>query len=414
MTQAKGGNRMDMSRRNFFKFSGLGSLSLLSKKVIANTHYPLIQEKKQNIRMEDVWIEIDYGNLSWNLKQVQAAAEVPVMAVIKANGYGHGLTEVGLQLDRLGIHSFMVGKFYEAVQLRSAGVSCPIHNFGPLSAADTDWMVENDVSQSVFTDGIEPLVDSALRVGKKAIVHVHVDTGMGRMGIPYRKAGPYIERLSRSSGIRIAGISTTLTEDPDYDKIQMDRFNALCRELNKAGIPTGFKHAGSSAALFGPKSFHLDMVRPGIVLYGYYPSDKTQAEDRLELKPILQLKARVAAVKSLQPGDSVSYHRAYTAKKRETMAVLPIGYSDGYPTGAAGRGTVLIKGQHCPIIASITANHMEVLLPEESSVSVGEEAILIGRQGETAISAVDIARWTGLSSYKILLSLNPLLSRITL
>ena len=335
------------------------------------------------------------------------------MAVIKANAYGHGIEEVGRYLEKEEIDSLMVGKFQEAVQLRNKGISCPIHNFGPISETDTQWLVQHHVSQSVFSDDIYALDSTALRNGKKAPVHIHIDTGMGRMGIPYREAPSYINKVARLSGIKIAGISTTLTEDEKYDKTQLDRFNNLCQAMEKEEISLGLRHAASSGGLFTLPSAYLDMVRPGITLYGYYPSDETQAEDKLSLKPVLQLKTRVAAIKSLRSGDSVSYHRVYKAKKKEKIAVLPIGYSDGYPTTAVNTGSVLIRGELHPIIASITANHMEVLLSKDSSVSVGDEAVLIGRQGAAAISAFEVAQWAGISIYKLLLSLNPLLSRIS-
>lgn len=405
---------MKLTRRKFMWVSGMGSLSFFSGKTSEIRKATFPSNKTSSMPLDDVWVELNLNNLEWNFKQVRSLAKVPIMAVIKANAYGHGLVEVGRCLDRIGIDSLMVGKFQEAVHLRENGVTCPVHNFGPLWAADTDWLVAHDVSQSVFTDDINALDTSALRLKKMAKVHVHIDTGMGRMGISYQDARLYIERISKLSGIEIAGISTTLTEDPKFDRIQLDRFNSLCLNLEKGGISLGRKHAASSAGLFDSPSVHLDMVRPGITLYGYYPSDDTQEEDRLSLKPVLQLKTRVAAVKTLRPGDSVSYHRAFIAKKKEKIAVLPIGYSDGYPTTSANKGAVLIQGESFPIIASITANHMEVLLSQDSSISVGDEAVLIGTQGNAKISAYDVARWAGVSSYKILLSLSPLLPRRTI
>jgi len=358
-----------------------------------------------------VWIELDLNNMGWNLKQIKKAAGVPVMAVIKANAYGHGISQVGPYLDQQGIESLMVGKFQEAVQLRNAGVSCPIHNFGPISEIDTKWIVEHSVSQSVFSEKIYTLDSMALQIGKKALVHIHIDTGMGRMGIPYPDASTYINKVARLTGVKIIGISTTLTEDDKYDKIQLDRFNDICQKSQKEGISLGLKHAVSSGGIFTLPSAYLDMVRPGITLYGYYPSDSTQAEDSLSLRPVLQLKTRVEAVKALRAGDTVSYHRVYKAKKKEKIAILPIGYSDGYPSSAVNKGSVLINGELNPIIASITANHMEVLLSKDSPVSVGDEAVLIGAQGDASISAFDVAQWANISIYKLLLSLNPLLSR---
>ena len=406
---------MKLTRRNFIWLSGIGSMSFWTRKAQGSqmpTH--LVSSKLSPNANPSVWIELNLDNMGWNLKQIKNVVGVPVMAVIKANAYGHGIEQVGLYLDQQGIDSLMVGKFQEAVQLRNNGVSCPIHNFGPISESDPQWLVEHRVSQSVFSDEIYALDSTALRIGKKALVHVHIDTGMGRMGIPYREAPSYIDKLARLSGIKIMGISTTLTEDIKYDKTQLDRFNDICQRFEENEIPLGLRHAASSGGIFTMPSAYLDMVRPGITLYGYYPSETTQAEDKLSLRPVLQLKTRVAAVKTLRSGDSVSYHQVYKAKKKEKIAVLPIGYSDGYPTTAVNKGSVLIRGKLNPIIASITANHMEVLLSKDSSVSVGDEAILIGTQEKVTISAFDVAQWAGISVYKILLSLNPLLSQMSI
>jgi alanine racemase len=305
----------------------------------------------------------------------------------------------------------MVCKLSEALQLRESGVKCPILNFGPLFIEDADLIAKHGISQSIFTDDVQILSQKAQNAGKKILVHIHIDTGMGRMGIPHHKAEVYIEKVAALDGIAIKGISTTLTEDPEFDNVQMNRFLSLCKKSEQKGIRTGLKHAFSSAGIFTAGPSFLDMVRPGILLYGYYPNQKTQKEDRLSLRPTLQLKSRVAAVKTLHPGDSVSYHRAYTAKTTEKMAVIPVGYSDGYPLQIVGKGWVLIKGQKYPLIGGITANHLEIRLPVDSPISLGDEVVLLGSQGQHKIPADRLAEWEGISTYKILLRLNPLLPR---
>lgn len=405
---------MKLTRRNFIWLTGIGSMSFWTRKTRGSQVTTQSTTNISSSSNPSVWIELDLNNMGWNLKQIKKAVGIPVMAVIKANAYGHGISLVGSYLDKVGIDSLMVGKFQEAVQLRNAGVSCSIHNFGPISETDTKWLIEHSVSQSVFSEKIYTLDSMALQIGKKALVHIHVDTGMGRMGIPYPDAPAYVNKVARLSGVKIMGISTTLTEDVKYDKTQLDRFNDICQGLQKEGISLGLKHAVSSGGIFTFPSAYLDMVRPGITVYGYYPSDSTQAEDSMALRPVLQLKTRVEAVKELRSGDSVSYHRVYKAKKKEKIAILPIGYSDGYPSTAVNKGSVLIQGELKPIIASITANHMVVLLSKDSPVSVGDEAVLIGTQGDASISGFDVAQWADISIYKLLISLNPLLARITI
>ena len=401
---------MSYSRREFLLAAGLGFPTFVTKGKSPALHlFPQRNQRKEP--SHDTWIDLNLQNMAWNLKRIKQHVKVSVMAVIKANAYGHGLLEVGRFLDKSGIDALMVCKLSEAIQLRESGVDCPILNFGPLFAEDADLIVKHRISQSIFTDDVQTLSQNAEKEGKKIEVHIHVDTGMGRMGISYHKAGVYIEKVAALDGIRIQGISTTLTEDPQFDKVQMERFLSVCQKAEQKGIHIGIKHAYSSAGIFTAGSSFLDMVRPGILLYGYYPNQKTQKEDRLAVKPVLQFKSRVAGVKILRPGDSVSYHRAYIAKTKEKMAVIPVGYSDGYPHSIVGKGWVLIKGQKYPLIGDITANHLEVRLGLDSPVGIGDEVTLLGSQGPHTISAVQLAEWESLSCYKILLRLNPLLPR---
>ncbi len=391
--------------------SGLGIPASYTRRMTFSAAW-ISQKKSYRDPVKDTWIELNLRNMAWNLKKIKHRVRVPVMAVIKANAYGHGLQEVGGFLDKSGIEALMVCKLSKALQLRTSGAKCPILNFGPLFTENTDLLAKYRISQSIFTDRVQLLNQTAQKLKKKIQVHIHVDTGMGRMGIPYHKAEGYIVKVAALENIRIKGISTTLTEDPEFDKIQIERFLFLCQKSEQKGIRLGLKHAYSSAGIFTAGTSFLDMVRPGILLYGYYPNKKTQQQDLLSLRPVLQLKSRVAAVKYLRPGDSVSYHRAYTAKTKQKIAVIPVGYSDGYPFQVVGKGWVLIKGQKFPIIGDITANHLEVRLSVDSPVTMGNEVVLLGSQEKHTISAIDWSEWTGISTYKMLLRLNPLLPRI--
>lgn len=365
----------------------------------------------QKSRYPESWIELNLKNIGWNLYRIRQLVKKPVLAVIKANAYGHGLEEVAKYLDHEGIDGLMVCKLQEAVRLRRAGVSCSIFNFGPFFPEYAEDLLEYDITQFISSPGVKHLNRSAQKHAKKARIHIHVDTGMNRMGISFRTAVSFIKDASRLDGIRITGLSTTLTEDEEYDKILMDRFLSVFHAAEKDGVELGRRHMASSAGILTSRAYDLDMVRPGIVLYGCYPNQKTSQEDRLSLKPALEFKTRVAAVKSLRPGDSVSYHRAFVAQKKEKIAVLPVGYSDGYPQGVASKGSVLIKGKKLPVVARISANHTEVLLKQTSTILPGDEAILIGSQGEKSVTADEVAAWAGISNYKVLIGLNPSLPR---
>ena len=404
---------MKINRRNFLSFAGVSSAAFLSGRMDFNRPHP--GSNYQNSSYDDVWIELKLENMGWNLEQIRKFVKVPIMAVIKCNGYGHGLVEVGRYLDQKKIDALMVVSLPEALKLREAGVSCPVHNFGPLHEDAAEILINKNISQSIFTEKAQKLNAAALKIGKRIDVHIHVDTGMARMGIPYYEALPYIKKVAGWKGLRIKGISTAMSEDNELDKEQIKRFEILCKHAEGEGISLGIKHAVSSTGIFSQRSSYLDMVRPGLLFFGYYPSQEVREKFKeITLKPVLQLKSRVAVVRNLRPGDPVSYNKSYVAKTREKIAVIPVGYSNGYPYNAQGKTFVLIKGERYPVVAYMSANHMEVLLKPDSNVSMGDEVVLLGTQGKEEITADDIAEWTGVSSYKVMIWLNPLMPRIIL
>lgn len=404
---------MKINRRNFLSFAGVSSAAFLSGRMDFNRPHP--GSNYQNSSYDDVWIELKLENMGWNLEQIRKFVKVPIMAVIKCNGYGHGLVEVGRYLDQKKIDALMVVSLPEALKLREAGVSCPIHNFGPLHEDAAEILINKNISQSIFTEKAQKLNAAALRIGKRIDVHIHVDTGMARMGIPYYEALPYIKKVAGWKGLRIKGISTAMSEDNELDKEQIKRFEILCKHAESEGISLGIKHAVSTTGIFSQRSSYLDMVRPGLLFFGYYPSQEVREKFKeITLKPVLQLKSRVAVVRNLRPGDPVSYNKSYVAKTREKIAVIPVGYSNGYPYNAQGKTFVLINGERCPVVAYMSANHMEVLLKPDSNVSLEDEVVLLGTQGKEEITADDIAEWTGVSSYKVMIWLNPLMPRIIL
>lgn len=358
----------------------------------------------------DPWIEVNLDNISWNIKRIKEFVKVPIMAVIKANAYGHGLVEMAKFLEREGVEGLMVGKIEEASKLRRSGIRCPILNFGPFSKEDFEIILTEDFSQSVFTDDVFYLNEKALKLKKIGRIHLHVDTGLGRTGIPYRKALSFIAKVSSLSNLKIEGISTDLSEDTEFDLEQLKRFQEICTSAKNKGISVGLRHAGSSDGILNLKESHLDMVRPGITIYGYYPSSRTQKEDLLRLKPALSLKAKVIYVKELLPGDSLSYHRTFIAHKKELVATIGAGYSDGYPTQLAGKAEVFIKNKLFLVIATVTANHIMVNLKNEGNIKIGDEVILIDNKREGP-NAFELSQLSGLSVYKILIGLNPTLKR---
>jgi alanine racemase len=361
----------------------------------------------------DPRIEVDLNAIGRNLDRVRARTKVPVMGVVKANAYGHGLVEVGRFLESAGVAALMTGKLDEAARLRSAGVRCPVVNFGPFGPADAEEILRRGIRQSVSTAGdLEALDAAAAKAGTAAEIDIHVDTGMNRAGVPAGQALPLIERAASLGRVQIEGISTALTEDPEFDREQLRVFTDVCAAAKARGIDCGPRHAASSGALFGEDDVFLDMVRPGIALYGYYPNARTRRQDSLGLEPALRLKASVTFVRDVGPGESLSYLRAIRIGRSTRVATLGVGYSDGYPHLLGGHGVVIIGGRSFPVLPAVTSNHVMIELGEDRSVRVGDEAVLIDGAVGSAAAADALAEASGGSDYKFLIGLSPDLPRV--
>lgn len=359
------------------------------------------------------WLEIQRSHLSWNVQQVARRVEGrPILAVLKANAYGHGLAQTARHLETLReIHGLAVFNAEEALELRGAGIRKPILVLGPTSETELDLLVRSDIMPSVYEDRGALLSRLAARYQKPVKVHLYLDTGLGRMGIPYYRVLPLIESLAAREAIRFDGILTPLTEEDDFDRVQLRRLQDVYDQARARGIDLGLRHAASSAAVFHLPEAFLDMVRPGICLYGCYPDERSEQTRALQLRPAMSLKARVMYVKQLRAGDSLQYHRAYVARKPVWVATLPVGYSDGWLRQAAGTCSVLIKRRRYPVIASVTSNHTLVEVGEEPRVQAGDEALLFGQSGTDAIDAHEVANLTNTSIYTLLIQMNPLLPR---
>lgn len=366
-------------------------------------------------RPEDIsgpWLEIDLDAITHNIQQIKKRARGQLMMpVIKANAYGHGIVEIGRHLDRLDVFGLCVGKFQEAETLRKNDVACPILNLGIFSQKEAETIVEDDISQVVFDDRTVYLHELARKMGKVAKVHIKIDTGLGRIGVPFKDALEFIRNVAASSNLQIEGIYTSLTEEPGFDKLQIERFKNICMQAEGEGISPGLKHAASSAGLLAFEDSFFDMVRPGIMVFGCYPSYREFKERKIDLKPALTLKARAAHVKKIEAGESVSYHRAHTAETSQTIVTGSIGYSDGYPLGLARGGSVLISGKEFSLIAAVTANHIYINGGKCDSIKSGDEIVLLGCQGEKEVTIENLAALLGTSEYQILSGINPTLPR---
>ena len=354
----------------------------------------------------DPWLEISTRHLIWNLEQVRdRVGDTSIMAVVKCNAYGHGTVGIAQVLAAAGVDRFAVVKTAEGVALRDNGIDGEILNFGAFSAADAETIVRHGITQAVFSEAVTRLEAAASNAKKTARVHVKIDTGMSRVGIPYQSAAAFIARVGSMANVAIDGIFTTLTEEPEFDLTQIERLRQVAGAAAESGISVGTVHAESSSGVASQPGRSLDMVRPGNALYGF------ESLPNLDLRQTLSLKTRVTLVKQLHAGDTIGYHRVRDVEEQMLLATLPVGYADGYPPGLVDKGHVLIGGTRWPIIAYMSANHTLIDVTG-SRVQENDEAVLVGSQGQETIALTELAGHTGTSPYQIATGFSPLLPRV--
>ncbi len=393
---------MKPSRRSFLK-AGLALPAVLkaSPSLPAGSRTPETNVSKDS--SFDPWVEIHSENLRHNIQEIsRRAASRPILAVIKNNGYGMGVTNVAQLLEpHTEIFGFAVVKLHEAISLRDAGVRKPILLMGPLDEQNLMDAVARGIMPMVYTPRGPALDKTAAKTQKPVALHICIDTGIGRVGVPYHQAAPLIRDLASRKSVRIQGTMMTFTEDPDFDKEQLGRFNDTCASLEKDGVALGKKHAASSFTLFQHPEAFLDMVRPGMAIYGIYSENEFRHTSIMDLRPAISLKARVIYVKKLRKGDSAGYNRAYIAKDDVWVATLPVGHADGWPRTA--------DGNLYPVIASVSASHCIVEVGNEERVKIGDVAAFFDWQPGSCPE--DVSESCGASVYDLTMHLNPLLPR---
>lgn len=359
----------------------------------------------------DPWIEIEPAHLAANVREVaRAAGNRPILAVIKNNGYGLGVAGIARSMAPLPqIAGLAVIKLQEALAIRDAGVSSPILLMGPFDEDELAIMIERNITPMVYTPIGDVLQRAAQRAQRTVGVQVCVDTGLGRVGVPYREATALIRDLATRRELTIDGTMMTFTEDAAFDREQLRRFDALASEWKTLGLSTGRRHAASSYTFFQHEHVGLDMVRPGMALFGVYPEPKFRSLGRMTLRPAAAFRTRVAYVKRLTAGESAGYNRAYVAKTNTWLATLPVGHADGWPRIAAKGGRVRIGTRHYPVIASISASHTIVEIGAEPAVKIGDIATLW--DWEDGSRPEDVASACGASVYDLLMHLGGHLPR---
>jgi alanine racemase len=334
-----------------------------------------------------------------------------VIAVAKNNAYGCGLSTIGPVLDKIDmVAAIAVVRSDEARALRKARVNKPVLLMGPVADADAEELVRARVRLSAYAErDAAQLIRLAGRLGRPVPVHLYVETGMHRMGMPHERVLGWLDSTQLRQAITVEGAFTELTEDPEYDREQANRLRALATATRAKGMPLGRLHAASSDAIAASNEpTFLDAVRPGLALYGGYPTPAMM--ERGELVPVYRLKARVIRVDRLAAGEGVSYHRRFVAEQPMTVATLAIGHVDGYPAGATKGCEVLIRGALCPVIGTVSASHTVVTVREGLEVQIGDEATLVGPD-HPSLHPNMIAQRSGWSEYNMFMHLNPSLQR---
>jgi alanine racemase len=360
--------------------------------------------------------EIDLKALAYNLKGIRKRVGngVGVMGVVKANAYGHGIVEVAKFLERQKINYLGVANAEEGVVLREAGATVPIHVFTLPSRLQASLFASYDLEPTISSQDDGALLNAqAQRMGKTVSVHVKIDTGMNRIGVEPNELRRLLKFLAKLRRLEIKGVYTHFAmadiRDKSFSNRQLAEFRLALDVLQKEGVSARVIHCAGSAGILDLPESWFSMVRPGIMLYGYYPSRETT--ESVPLKPVLSLKSRVSMVKWVEPGESVSYGRRYIAKKKTRIATLPLGYADGYMRSLTGRSSVLIGNKKFPTAGTICMDQLMVDVGSED-VRPGDEAVLIGQQHREQISAWDLATTLGTIPYEICTNISSRVPRI--
>jgi len=359
---------------------------------------------------------IDLTAIAHNVAALKArlGPGTELWAVVKANAYGHGAIPVARAALEAGASRLAVARIREGVELRRAGIDAPILVMGYHLPSEAEAAVAHDLIMTVNDEVFARALDLQARdAGKRAVVHVKVDTGMGRFGRLPDDLMPFLESLASFRHLRVEGLWTHFATADEADKTftrqQFVLFrNAAFLARNRFDIP--ILHAANSAAILDLPETYLDAARPGIAIYGLYPSDEVSAD--AGLRPALTLVSHVGRVRTLPPGASVSYGRTFIAQAHTRVALLPIGYGDGIHRLLSNRGQALIRGRRAPIIGRVCMDNMMVDVTHIEGVQEGDEAVLIGRQGDEAISAEEVAAWAETINYEVTTSLLPRVVRM--
>jgi len=356
-----------------------------------------------------VWVEIDLNNIKHNYNEVRrlVGPNVQIMAVVKADAYGHGAVEVAKTLSEAGAERFGVAIMNEAIQLRKAGIDKPILILGWTPIDEYRQALKHNITLSIYSLDEAKELSRLAKAGHNAIVHIKIDTGMGRIGIiPDEHGLQEIIKMVEFPGLDIEGIFTHLAKADELDKTftnkQLNIFNSFVAEIeSKTGFKFRIKHAANSAAVIDCPEAYLDMVRPGIMLYGLRPSEEVNIE-KVELRQALSWKACISQVKEVQPHVPISYGGTYVTTEKSIIVSLPLGYADGYSRLLSSKTEAICHGHRIPVVGRICMDQMMLNASAiKSVVKTGDTVTMIGGEGDIFISVDELARILGTINYEV-------------
>lgn len=363
------------------------------------------------------WCDIDLDAIRDNLLAArERAGGAMVMAVIKADGYGHGAKEIARYVEEV-VDYFAVATIEEGIELREDGIKKPIMILGYHSPSAYDLNLKYDIEQTIYSiEAAEAMSAEAVKAGKTARIHLALDTGMTRIGLsPDEKGLAQAEKINRLPGIEIHGLFTHFScadmEDKTYTWDQIHRFEHFCSLLEAADIHVPVRHVCNSAAIMEFSHHRYEMVRSGITTYGLYPSDEVVFEN-MQIRPALTWKAHVVNIMEPEQGRGVSYGATYIVDRPCRLATISIGYADGYSRHLSNKGAVLIRGKRAPIVGRVCMDQMMVDVTDIPDVEMEDQAVLIGTDGSESITADDIAAWTGTINYEVVCAVSQRVPRI--
>lgn len=371
-----------------------------------------------DVNIRPVWAEVNLDNIINNINEIKKNINAEeIIAVVKANAYGHGAIDVAPILVESGADKLAVATLSEALELREAGIKVPILILGYTDVSFAEMLINNDIEQTVYSlDYAKELSKKAEALGKIAKIHIAVDTGMGRIGfLPNKKSVEEVVEISKLINLKITGVFTHFSnadeEDKSYAHNQIEKFNSFINEIEKREVNLGVKHISNSASIIDIEDAHYNAIRPGIILYGYYPSDYIN-KDKLKLMPALSLKCQVIHVKELPKGEYIGYGRKFRTERDSVIATLPIGYADGYIRGLYGKAQVIINGKLAPVVGKICMDQCMVDVTDIGPVNVGDEVILLGEDNGIKNNADDMAEILDTINYEILCMIGRRVPRI--